>query len=367
MREQIPLRVLAAHAQQSLALREVLDALRHHAHAKGLAECHNHPRHGCALRPTRDVIHEALVDLQNVDRELLQIPQRGILRPEVVDREAHTNLFQCVQHPQCRARVAHQHTFGDLERETIRCQSRPRERIAHLQQQRRMQQLTPRYVDADAKRTAIVASRPARGGVAGLVERPLTQFENRAAGFCNGNESRRADGPTLRMRPAQERFSADDAGRRELHDRLIHEAQFTALQREGDSSLEHQSFLRRRRTGRIEYGVPTLPLGLGAVHRSVRVSDQFRRRRCRFRECNANADAHARLARMLHIADLNRCAQCSRDALGHHVRVGGRRHVFKQDSEFITTKSGNGIRAARGIQQAAGYHPQQLVAGVVPE
>lgn len=59
----------------------------------------------CSLHTTCDMIDKTLVDLPHIDGELLQIPQRRILRAEVIDRETHTECLERVQNAKRRARI----------------------------------------------------------------------------------------------------------------------------------------------------------------------------------------------------------------------------------------------------------------------
>ena len=73
---------------------------------------------------------ERAVDLQRVDRELLQVGERGVAGAEVVDRDARRRRSQLAQQRRRRRLgVAHQRGLGDLERSAGR-PSRPERRSA---------------------------------------------------------------------------------------------------------------------------------------------------------------------------------------------------------------------------------------------
>ena len=62
-----------------------------------------------------EVGDERDVDLQRVDREMLQVRQRRIAGAEVVDRDGEAFVAQLVQHLADRVEVVQQARLGDLE------------------------------------------------------------------------------------------------------------------------------------------------------------------------------------------------------------------------------------------------------------
>ena len=71
-----------------------------------------------ALRlPDGGAAHEALVDLDLVERRLLQIAERGIAGAEIVEREPHADRLQPGEHLVGRVIVGEEHAFGDLQLE----------------------------------------------------------------------------------------------------------------------------------------------------------------------------------------------------------------------------------------------------------
>jgi hypothetical protein len=66
--------------------------------------------------------HEASIDLQDVDREVSEIGQRRVPGPEIVDRDAHTELSERLQLPLRLIGVGHHDPHGDLEHEQPSCE-----------------------------------------------------------------------------------------------------------------------------------------------------------------------------------------------------------------------------------------------------
>src|SRR5208282_6629978 len=52
---------------------------------------------GRIVRSGRDLTDERLVDFQSIDRELSQIAQAGVTRPEIIDGNLHTSCSQRLQ------------------------------------------------------------------------------------------------------------------------------------------------------------------------------------------------------------------------------------------------------------------------------
>ena len=67
-----------------------------------------------------DVQHETLVDFQVVDRQTLQITERRITRPEIVDGDAHAQAPQFGDLPCGVLRVPHQHSLGEFQLQIAR-------------------------------------------------------------------------------------------------------------------------------------------------------------------------------------------------------------------------------------------------------
>src|SRR6476659_1218486 len=67
----------------------------------------------------QQVLDEAAVDLQLVERETLQITERGIARPEIVERNADAERAEGVKQLQRRLAAFEEDGFGDLDLEPI--------------------------------------------------------------------------------------------------------------------------------------------------------------------------------------------------------------------------------------------------------
>ena len=114
-REEEALGEAAAEVDQLIGLVLAFDALGHHAHAEGLAEPEHRTHQRGIVAAVRDSLHEAPVDLELRDREPLQVGERGVPRPEVVDRDAHPTVLQLGEQVVRTPGVGQHQVLGDLQ------------------------------------------------------------------------------------------------------------------------------------------------------------------------------------------------------------------------------------------------------------
>src|SRR6185369_10599755 len=96
-------------------LRRVLHAFGEHGHAELMAE-----RDDRATDPSRagvgaDVVHEALVDLERVDREPAEVIQARIAGPEIVERKFYAKRLERAHRAGHALDVAGHHALGQLQ------------------------------------------------------------------------------------------------------------------------------------------------------------------------------------------------------------------------------------------------------------
>ena len=65
-------------------------------------------------------LHEALVDLQIVDRQTVQVTQRRVARPKIVDGDTHSQGPQFGELPGSVLAVPHQHSLGEFHLQIAR-------------------------------------------------------------------------------------------------------------------------------------------------------------------------------------------------------------------------------------------------------
>ncbi len=135
-----------------------------------------------------EILDEGAIDLDLVEREALQVAQRGIAGAEIVERDPDPELAQLVQDIERGLVVADQHGLGDLELEPAMRQGPSSECRRDVERQRLALELHRRDVDRDAN-----VIRPVRRFRHGGVEHPVAEFVDQAAFLGHRNEIRGRD------------------------------------------------------------------------------------------------------------------------------------------------------------------------------
>src|SRR5690348_257869 len=130
--EEEALTELAAEILQAVELLLQLDPFGDRLQLQRLAERDYRAREcGFRIAPA-DVIDERLVDFENVDREALQIAERGVPGAEIVDRETNAERLERVQPLENGRALLHQHALGDLEHEVPRIEPAVAQGAPHI-------------------------------------------------------------------------------------------------------------------------------------------------------------------------------------------------------------------------------------------
>ena len=135
----------------------------------------------------REAGYERAVDLEYVDRKVLQVRERRVARAEVVDREMDALLLELVHRGDRELCVLHQTAFGDLELEQRRPQPALPQGAAHDGAEVGLLELMRRNVDGHPKaRVALLL--PLGVLPAGFAEHPLPNLDDEARLLCKGQE-----------------------------------------------------------------------------------------------------------------------------------------------------------------------------------
>ena len=226
---------------------------------------------GAVLRG--DAVHETAVDLDDVQRQALQVGHAGIARAEVVQRQAHAEFVQRLQDPLRRAHVLHQHALGEFQRQRIGRQRVPLQAVGDPRRQRRLAQLAGRQVDRHAQ--GAQAHRPPAGQLlAGLFQHEVADVLHQARAFGQRDEDRRRYLAPCQMAPACQRLEADQLQGVARHHGLVCQAQLAArhgLAQGGDAAQAVVGVLLR--AGRRQPHL-VASRALGQVARVVRTAEQ---------------------------------------------------------------------------------------------
>src|SRR6185312_15260824 len=109
------LHLVAASKPQQNALVLGFDALDEHRQTKRAAKRHHRLDDDAAIGGTAERGHEALINLDLVERKPLQVPEIGIAGAEIVKRNTHAELVQILDALDHLVRVVDEHAFGNFQ------------------------------------------------------------------------------------------------------------------------------------------------------------------------------------------------------------------------------------------------------------
>ena len=311
------------------------------------------------------VVHEAAVDLQLVDRQALQVRHRGIAGAEIVDRQVDARVLQAPHQFHVGVDIVHQDAFRDFQLQQAMRQLRLVQDGADIVHQSRVARLAGRQVDGHVfERIEQAGLAPAGCLAAGALQHPASQLDDDAAFLGHGDEFTGAELPHLAAVPAYQRFHADDAPAAQVDLRLVVQIQFLVLQGTAQVRLHAQAALGAQFHFGLEHGIAVLALVLGVVHGRVGIARQGGHvLRIEWIQAHADAGADIQLVafqrerRGQHGKDLARHA-------GHFRSVVGR---FDDDDEFVAADAADDVGGAQDRHQALGDEFEQLVAAVVAQ
>src|SRR5919107_1761277 len=154
-----------------------------------------------------DLTDERAVDLQRVQRGMLQVAERGVSRAEVVNREVKPHGTERVQGFGALLVVVHQYAFGQLQTEVSGLEPAELQGTADGVGEPAFQ-LAAGEIDSDpdTRKSSVL---PGTVLGAGSLENPLSHGYNEAVLLGYGDELRWQEKPELRMPPAQQSLGSD--------------------------------------------------------------------------------------------------------------------------------------------------------------
>ena len=203
-----------------------------------------------------DAVDERLGDLEDVQRQRVQVAQRRVARAEVVERQAHAELAQRVQRRDAALGVLEQLALGDLEHEVdgrdagVLDRARGPSSIRSGWRSSTAQRLTcTERIGAAARRCQRRAWRHASRST----KRPIATIMpvSSASGMNSAGMIRAA----LGVLPAHERLGGGGVARGERDDRLVVDGQLAALDGAAQvvlhlAAVQHQRPAPRGRSAR---------------------------------------------------------------------------------------------------------------------
>src|SRR6185312_15370536 len=130
--EQEALTDVALLLAQERELAVILDPLGDGLDAQRLAEFDEGVDQARSLRVVGQAGDERAVDLQCIHGELAQVPERGVARAEVVDRDPHAEALDLTEPADRLLGVSHQRRLGDLECQVARIEAAGPKRLLYV-------------------------------------------------------------------------------------------------------------------------------------------------------------------------------------------------------------------------------------------
>nr|GEU28461.1 hypothetical protein [Tanacetum cinerariifolium] len=365
-RDMVALQVVAAHFFKDGGLAGRFHAFGHQFQPQRVAHGDDGVHQAVAALAVLDIHDKRAVDLERVQVELGEVAERGITGAEVVQRHAHAQRPQAVEHGVYLAAVVDQHALGQFQLELARLQAVARQRLRHQSHERGIGQLPGRDVDAgdDRAQRAVV---PERHLAACLVQHPAAHGHHHAIVFGHRDEPVGRHVAQLRIVPADQRLHLGQPARAGVHDGLVHQAEFVVVDGAAQGAVDHQRILGGRVHRIVEGPHFAPPRLLGLIHGDVGIAHQHVAVGAMGR-VTGHADAGRHPDRV--VRQVEPRGKGGNDVLGAPARgilggAGGQ--VGNHDDEFVAAEARQQVVGAQDAKQALGGLAQQLVAGRVAE
>jgi hypothetical protein len=233
--------------------------------------------------PSAHAVDEALVDLEHVQREALQMGERRVAGAEVVDGEPHAQRLELGESRERGAGVLHRRALGDLEHQRPRRDPGGVEGGADVRDELRRVgcpvQLPAGDVDGHVRRgVRAVDPLPVPQLAARLAEHPPAERHDQAGVLGRRDERPGPQHAALGVMPPHQRLEAGERAGVELHDRLVHEGELPPVHGAAQVRLELQTYAGSRVQRRLEQREAALAIRLRLVHRRVGVAEERLRR-----------------------------------------------------------------------------------------
>src|SRR5690606_25530088 len=359
-REEVALRELHPERTQLIQLLRRLDAFRDRVHGERVPESDDRLDHARTLRVRAQAAHEAAVYLHIGQRQLLELLQRRVAGPEVVEADPDAAIGERAQHAAREVRRVVDRALRPLEAQAGRIEPGLRQDLVDTHEQVRLDELPRGQVHAHRRlqRAAREALTPRLHLPAGLAQHVPADLDDRARLLRHVDELARQQRPAARMPPAHERLQPRHTARIEGDHRLVVHRELAPLDRIPQVGLELD--LRERTTVHLEVEdlVVRAARRLRPVHRGVRITQHVVR--C---VVAARAERDPDADRDLHVAALDgeRRLQGFQDALGHTRRITRVVDRIDDDRELVPAEPRNRVVLAQAVLQPARDRLQQLV------
>ena len=119
-------------AGQKIPLGFGFDTLSDYPQAQTLAQSDNRLRNGRIIGIDQNITHERPVDLQVVQRQLLQVREGGVACAKIVLREAHASRLQNEHLVDRLIKICHEQALGEFQFESIGVYAGPTQYVQYV-------------------------------------------------------------------------------------------------------------------------------------------------------------------------------------------------------------------------------------------
>ena len=279
--------------QQRLVLRLRFHPFGNHVQTEVVGHANHGLHHRLVVAVGDDVLHKAAVNFELVQRQAFQVRQRGVAGAKVVQREAHALRAQRLHGVGGVGDIVQHQAFGQLQDQPVGVSAAAVQGALHLGDKLWVAKLPRADVDRQRQRVGQGVALPALELQAGLLQHPLAQRQDQARAFSNRNKHRRRDAAKLRVRPAQQHFSAQGLALA-IDLQLVVQLKLPGIDRAVQGVLQPGARVQLRLHGRVEEAKAVAPAGFGVVHGHIGAFEQvFERGVVALKQADANAGAGA--------------------------------------------------------------------------
>ena len=340
----------------------------HHLQVKALGQCQDGAHNGRVVGIGEHIAHEALVDLDLVEWQPLEIAQAGVAGAKVVQRKSDAFALELPHACNGVFDVAQQQAFGEFELEFGGVGAAVRQRLQHAANKARLAKLACADIHGDRKVARGFVPAPALQLFARGLQHKLAQRQNQAGLLGQGNEVTGADHAALWVTPAHQRLHTDQAGVVVHHGLVVH-AQRATHQPLAQVGLQVGAGVDGGLHVRVEEALGVAARRLGLVHGQVGPFEQLVHRQALVAK---QGDADAGGAVVLLPPQVKGQIQAGQEFFGNDFSLAGGVgqlgvQGFEHDHEFVTAKTCHGVGLAQAAEQPGGHLGQKLVAHVVAQ
>ncbi|MDQ3465690.1 MAG: hypothetical protein M3500_13590 [Actinomycetota bacterium] len=362
MAEQPSLPAVTADLLDAGELFRRLDALRDDLQVVGVGEVDDRsddrrlPAAGC------DVLGEAAVDLEEVQRQPLQRVQAGVPGAEVVQADPDAGVAQSLHAGDRRPGRVEQRTFGEFDAQRRSWQSGVGQGGGDPLRELPGGDVAVAQVDPHEQRRI----HSTETGLVGqcLPQHPSVQLSDEAGVLCHGQELTGSQCPAGPVADSEQPLGSQHLPVADPHDRLVQQVHVLPRERQPQRALDTEPAQGPSLQFAVEELVPIPATVLGPVQGEVGLVHQILDGLVGSggdRDPHAHREQQALLVAGHRPADLERLAQHDDEALGELVYVLGARQTLSQYDELVAAVAGDAVRRAAGRHQALRRGDEHLV------